>query len=196
MPRTARTLVSLAVGCLVVLGGACGSDEAAEDTTTTTPTTAEATTSTTEPNEPTTSTATAGSTDLEGSWVADAADILAANTANVGEAGGLSCTGEIRMTFAGGRLDRTGDVTCGVPGSPITADGTISTTGTYTVDGDTLTITDTESGGRAVLAGREIPTPDSWGDGVATFRIDGDVLTIDFTDTAVGAVSQTYRRSG
>jgi hypothetical protein len=100
------------------------------------------------------------------------------------------------MTFGDGTLERSGDVTCGAAGSPISATGTISTTGEYTVDGDVLTITGTSSSGRATMSGADIPTPDSWGDGVATYRIEGDTLTIDFTDTAVGAVTQTYTRAG
>jgi hypothetical protein len=186
--------VVIALGAALVASG-CGGDDAAETTTTADATTTTEVTTTTEATTTTGGGDAAGSSELDGSWVADAGDLLAANTANVGGTGGLTCTGEITMTFADGKLERSGDVSCSAPGSPISAEGSIVTTGDYAVDGDVLTITGTSSTGRASLAGTEIPTPDSWGDGEATFRIEGDTLTIEFTETAVGAVTQTYTRS-
>lgn len=195
MSTRERSIVAVVAAIVVILSACGGDDDAAETTTSEAPTSTEATSTTADEAPSTTTGGAAGSSELDGSWVADAGDLLAANTANVGGTAGLSCTGQVTMTFIGGRLERSGDVSCGVAGSPITAEGTILTTGDYTVDGDVLTITGTSSTGRASLAGNEIPTPDSWGDGEATYRIEGDTLTIDFTDTAVGAVTQIYTRA-
>lgn len=187
----------------LVLGGDDGDAEEAGATTTTTvlgggaedegtTTTEAAPTSTTTEAAPSTTVPASGG--LEGSWVADASDILAANTANVGGTGGLSCSGPITMTFTGeGTYDRSGTVTCAVGG--MTASGTISTAGSYAVDGGQLVVTGTISGGRMALGGTEIPTPDSFGDGTADFDLSGDTLTITFTDTSVGTVTQTYERA-
>ena len=192
-------VLALLVGFILLGGDDSDAEDAGSTTTTTvlagadepTPTPADEATTTT---VAVTTTVAATSGDLEGSWVADAADILAANTANVGGAGGLSCSGPITMTFAAdGTYDRSGSVSCSVAGT--TASGTISTSGRYGLDGGQLVVTGTTSGGRMAMGGTEIPTPDSFGDGTADYEVRGDTLAITFTDTSVGTVTQTYQRA-
>lgn len=200
--RTNRVLSWLVIPISAVALVACGGDdgeESSDSTTTEAPSTTEATSTTTA--DETTTTVGGGdsgeSSDLEGSWVADADDLIGANTANLGGAAGLACTGDVTMTFSNdGTLQRSGELSCSVAGSPIAAEGEVDTTGDYAVEGDTVTISNTQNNGRASLGGQSIPTPDSWGDGEATFQIDGDTLTLTFTATAVGQVTQTYTRSG
>lgn len=195
----AVAVVLLLIGLAVVLGGdGDGDDEDALATTTTTVLVGEGPT---EPDDgvPTsttdvTTTTEASSGDLEGAWVADAAEILAANTANLGGTGGLGCTGPITMTFtAEGTYDRSGEVTCSVGGT--TASGSVSTSGRYAIEGSRLTVSGTTSGGTMSMGGTEIPTPDSFGDGTADYEVSGDTLTITFSDPSVGTITQTYQRA-
>jgi len=191
--RTARMIsVAAAAATIAVVTVGCGGDDGAESTTTT----ADGSTTTTA-EVATTTTAEVADNDggIEGSWVADANDLIAANTANLGDPGGLECSGRITMTFADGKLNRSGEVSCGASGSPLVAEGSIETSGRYAVEGDTITVSETESSGRANLAGTEIPTPDSWGDGTAIYSIEGDTLAIEFTETLVGEVTQNYTRA-
>lgn len=190
----AIAIVLAAIIAAVLLSGG-SDDESASGTTTTTvavgaPGSGDPTTTTTA--AVTTSTApTTG--DIEGSWVADASDILAANTANVGGTG-VDCSGPITMTFAAdGTFDRSGTVSCSLGG--MTASGTISTSGRYAVADDQITISGTTPGGRMTLGGRSVPTPDSFGDGAATYEVSGNTLTITFTESPVGTVTQTYQRA-
>ena len=130
-------------------------------------------------------TATAGG-DVVGSWRASASDILGANTANVGGAGGLTCNGPITMTFEdNGSFHRHGRVTCSIQGT--SKSGAISTTGNYTTSGDQITF----SGVRASSAS---PVPDSFGDATAQYSVSGTTLTIVFTNASVGEVTQVYSR--
>lgn len=204
-PRRNVTVASFGLLVSLLIGtAACGSSDdtpdRAEPTDTTAAevsTTADArTTLTTEPSTP--SLAPPASTgDLEGTWTADAGDIIGANTANLGGTGALACAGPINMTFSGGRFDRTGSVTCGGGlDSPIEGQATIASTGAYSIDGERLVISATANTGTMNLAGTSIPFPDSWGDGAADFRITGDVLEITFSIAPVGTVTQKYVRAG
>jgi hypothetical protein len=168
----------------------CGGD----DTTDTTRPDREATTApasnvtgprNTADDEPTTTTANAAN--LEGTWLADAGDLVGGNG---GTGTGLACTGPISMTFEQGTFTRTGTVTCTAAG--MSGSGTLQSRGTYTTDGDQLTITGTTNTGTMTIAGRDVPFPDSWGDGTGTYTIDGPTLTITFVLPTVGTVTQTY----
>lgn len=198
-----------AFGVAVAMLSGCGSDdtpaEAPAETTdetaladggTTTPAPTSTSASTTTPDDtPATSSPEGLESELLGTWTASAADILSANTANLGGAGMTACDGEISMTFNdGGTLSRAGNVACSI--GAVRADGTISTTADYDVDAPgSLTIRNTVTLGIATLGGREIPFPDAFGDSSARFRVEGDVLSIEFTNPAVGSVTQQYTRS-
>ncbi len=187
-----RTLGPLALGSLLVLAacGGGGDDTAGGDagggdapaTTGTPPTTAPPTT------------APAGGGSIEGTWVADAGEILEANTANVGGTGPAECSGTITMTFTADRYERDGNLTCAVPGLP-PGTAIVETSGSYTTDGDVLTVSDTTSSGTIEVAGISLPFPDAFGDGSGTYEVSGDELRISFEDPSVGSVTQTYRRS-
>jgi hypothetical protein len=164
------------VATTVAGGFGGGSEPAGPDTTTTVATTV------------------AGGGDLVGTWVADASDILASNTANVGGPGGLACSGPITMTFTdAGTYARSGGVTCAA--GALSASGTVATSGTYAVTGDGLTISGTTNAGSISLGGRSVPFPDAFGDGRATYAVSGGTLEITFTGPGVGEVTQTYRRA-
>lgn len=131
--------------------------------------------------------ATADGAVLVGRWQADAGSILAANTANVGGPGAISCSGPIVMTFtAAGTYSRAGRIRCAVRGQAVT--GAVATVGDYATSGDVLTVSRTRREGSG-------PVPDAWGDGTATYSITGDTLAITFTQGPVGTVTQHYQRS-
>lgn len=147
-----------------------------------------------DPEPSTTTTAPVVDTDLTGTWTADAASILAANTANTGNPAGLTCSGPISMTFTdGGTFSRSGAVTCG--SGAISASGTVATNGRYAVDGTILTVSGTTNTGALALGVRSVPFPDAWGDGDATVSVQGETLEVTFTEGPVGTVTQTYRRA-
>jgi len=121
-----------------------------------------------------------------------------ANMANL-PAGAMTplCDGPITMAFADGRFNRSGSVVCSAGlNSLVEGTATIATTGTYSIEGDRLVVSDTANTGVMELAGTNVPFPDSWGNGSATYRIDGDVLEIIFSDASVGTVTQKYVRAG
>ena len=125
------------------------------------------------------------SSSIVGTWAADASEILGANTANVGGAGALSCTGRILMKFtAEGQFTRGGRVTCSAAGR--SQSGAVASAGTYTTSGDTLTIGGYRSTGSI---------PDSFGSASATYSISGDTLTITFNGGSAGTITQRYQRA-
>jgi hypothetical protein len=194
-PRTAFVTAG-AVAALLLLG-ACGSDtdsEGGASESSTTEATASTTSSTAE-STTTTRAATDEGADLVGTWTVSAGDILAANTANLGGTGAMTCDGTITMTFAeNGTLSRAGNVACGM--GPIQGDGTISTTAEYAVTAPgELTISSTVTLGVLQLGGQEIPFPDGFGDGSATYSVAGGTLTLTFAEGSVGQVTQTYARA-
>lgn len=176
----------LAVPVLVVLFlvGCDSGDDPGSDATTT----AGNSVSTTVPDS---SPATSGS--LVGSWTADAGDILAANTVNLGGAGALVCEGPIVMTFnVDGTFDRSGEVSCTIAG--MSAVGTIVSVGNWEDTGTTLIISGSSTSGTMTMGGTVIPLADSFGDGTGDYSIVGDTLSVTFTIDPVGAVTQIYTR--
>jgi len=167
---------------LGLVGTACSSDDTGSPTTT-------AGDAATASSSITTTAAQEGSAALEGTWVADANDLLAAATANVGGTGGSTCSGQVAMTFDATTLRRTGEITCG------SGNVTIDTSSTYSVDGDKLSVSATTNRGRMTVRGVAVPAPDSWGDGTALYKVEGDVLTITFTESSVGTVTSKYTRA-
>lgn len=192
-----RTALGIAaIGALTL--GACSSEDATPTSVAgeATSTTAETTSSTT--TEPTTTTEAgdeSGEADLVGTWTATAASILAANTANLGGAPAFDCAGDIIMEFTDiGTISRSGNLSCGMNG--IEAAGTISTTAEYATPAPgKLTVSDAVSLGVITLGGREVPFPDSFGDGEGTYTVDGSTLTIVFNAPQVGEVTQVYTRA-
>lgn len=135
------------------------------------------------------------SAELVGTWTADAGQLLDQTLANVGAPAGLTCSGPISTTFAsGGTFTRTGDITCAT--GPLSFSGTIDTTGSWSADATQLTISGAQVKGTTQLPGKEIPTPDGFGDGVADYELSGDTLTVTFSGQSVGTVTQTYTRAG
>ena len=112
---TVAVLALALVGCS---GSSSGSDAGTEDDgiTTTSAYFGDGTddaASTTASDDPTTTAAEEdGATggDLVGTWTADAAELLAANTANLGGAGAVSCSGPVTLDLAqDGTFTHTGD---------------------------------------------------------------------------------------
>ena len=182
MRKYRLVLTAMVVGAALTLS-ACGGDDSASSSSTTAA--AGATTASTT----TTTAAEDGAAALEGAWVADAADILAAVTANVGGTGGATCSGQIKMTFASGTLQRAGQITCGE------GTGTVSATSKYRTDGDKLIVTDSSSTSRLTIRGVSVPFADAWGNSVATYKVVDDTLTITFTQASVGTITQKYTRA-
>jgi hypothetical protein len=186
---------AVATGIALLLAGCGGSS--GDDTTTTASEGDSGTASTVdEPSttEPPATTAAAPEADLEGRWIGDAGELFAANISNLGDPEGMTCTGEIWMTFAGdGRFERGGEASCGV-GSAV-AVANISSTGSYRVTGDRLEVIDVVSTGTMNVGGVEMPFPDAWDTGDATVNVSGDTLTVTFDDDTVGTVTQTYTRA-
>jgi hypothetical protein len=192
------------VASLLVLG-ACSSDdegtssddpteEPADATTTTEADESEedgdATTTTEAPDLPET-----GGGDIVGTWVIDASELFAANTANVGDTGSLSCSGPVRLEFGeDGSFAQRGEASCTAGGFTTTL--TLETTGRYATDGGTITVSDLQSQSSMEVEGMTQAADDVSGfaAGQAAYEVDGDTLTITFTNPSVGTVSQTYQR--
>jgi hypothetical protein len=194
----------VAVVALALSG--CGSDPADEAdgsaTTAASPTTSEPPTS----GAPTTTeatTTTEGRADspypIVGTWTADAGQILAANTANLGGTPGLGCEGEIVMTFtAEGTFTRTGEVVCGGQNPMVNATGSFSTSGEWYHDADTgQLVTDVSSTDGQILFPNmdeddAATFSDPWSAGAADYQVVDGVLEVTFTDASVGTVTQKY----
>lgn len=194
-----RMLVVVLVGALALVVGACSgssSDGGSEDDGISTTSAyfgdGEDTADTTAADDPTSTTEAADASaggDLVGTWTADAADLLGANTANLGGPGAVTCSGPVTLELADdGTFTHGGDVTCSVPGGP-SASGTITSTGRWSVDGTTVTLSGTETTSDVDGISQLI------GDGSATFAVEGDQLTVTFTVDPVGEVSQVYTRA-
>lgn len=195
-----RMVAVLAVAALGLALVACSSSESdggsEEDGVTTTSAyfgdgTDDAASTTAADGSTTTSAADAGATDgdLVGTWTADAADLLAANTANLGGSGAITCSGPVSLDLADdGTFTHTGDITCEVPGGP-SASGTITSTGRWSADGTTVTLSDTSTTSEVEGISQLI------GDASAGYVVDGDTLTVTFSFDPVGEVSQVYTRA-
>jgi hypothetical protein len=131
---------------------------------------------------------------LEGTWKADAGELVAANTANLGGTGPLVCRGPLRLTFrADGKFKHGGTATCTVGEQSVSA--TISTEGDYATSEDQILLSNTRSTGTLDLPGGDVPFPAGLGNGTGTYEVSGDVLTLTFTDPSVGEVTQTWQRA-
>lgn len=133
-----------------------------------------------------------GGGDLDGSWVADAGDIMGVNTANLGGVT-FECSGPITLTFDGGSFTQAGESTCTVAGQTATA--TFNSSGDYSVSGSTLTTTNAVNEGTMVIAGMTQPFEGGVSNGSAEYAIDGDQLSITFTNETVGTVTQVFTRA-
>lgn len=202
-----RRASALALVASLLFVGACSggdddgaaSDEPAEEPADTTTTTAadepeedgDAPSPVTAPELPET-----GGGDLVGTWAIDASDLFAANTANVGDTSGISCSGPIRLEFGDdGSFAQRGEATCEANGFVSTL--MLETTGRYATDGGTLTLSDLESTSTMEVDGRSQPAGEGTGleDGEAAYEVEGDTLTITYTNPSVGTISQVYQRS-
>lgn len=193
--RRAIALV-LAAALSVAWLGACSSDDG--DATDADPA-EETTTSVAEgpgPDDETTTTATVPETtggDLVGTWEAEAGELLAANTANLGGAPDIDCEGTITLEFGDdGSFSQQGEATCSTAG--ISASLNIETVGRYETSDGTLTITEAETLGTMEAGGMSQPAEAGFGVGEAAYEVDGDTLSVTFTDPSVGTVTQTYQR--
>lgn len=206
MRRTTFVMVALAALTLSACGG--GDDTADEESTTTAApattttmatTTTEATTTTTEPPTTTTTQAEAGAC-LVGTWDLDSEDFVQQLADGMADAAGA---GEVTVSFVGGsytvtmsedgtfaaeRDEWSFEAATSEGAFRITIDGV--DTGMWAVDGDTLTISDVESGstvkaqavvnGELVdLPGGTVPVADSDALGASsTYECSGDVLVV------------------
>lgn len=133
-----------------------------------------------------------GASPVVGIWRADAAALLAANTAALGGAPGINCTGIMQLRFEGnGNYDVGGDPVCSSRG--ISAEGTIVTTGRYSVSGSQLTFSNSVTSGGVTLGTRTIPIS-FIGDGSATYSISGNTLTLTFSGGSAGTITQQWNR--
>lgn len=132
--------------------------------------------------------------DLIGTWEGDAADLFAANTANLGSTGALDCSGTITVKFTENKSEGTGDVSCTVAGSGMSADGELSWLCDSATEGSTLINTNCESSGSFNFGGTEQDTPEVFDNGEGEYSISGDTLTITFEEESVGKITQTYTR--
>lgn len=182
---------------------ACGnSDSENADTSATTGDTAPSTVDTTVSSAPATSTPgtepsrdSSDAGDLEGSWSADAQDLLDANTANVGSIP-MTCDGLVTIGFADGVITQTGDVDCTLTsGGGMSGHAVVDAKGKYSVDGGMLTVSDTVHKTQVSWGGGPASEMVFFGDGTGNYLIDGDTLTINFFDPAVGNISQEWHRS-
>lgn len=140
----------------------------------------------------TTTSATTGS--IDGTWKSDAGQLVAENTANLGDTGSMTCSGPIRLTFrTNGTFKHGGAATCSVGAQSVSA--TILSEGDYTTSGDELILSNTRSTGTLDIPGGAVPFPAGIGDGTGTFNIAGDTLTLTFTDPSVGTVTQEWQRA-
>jgi hypothetical protein len=208
--RLAGALFVASLG-LVVLAGCGSDDDEIGESSTTTEASADDTTTTALGGDgdgeddgsddggddtTTTSEAAEGGGDIVGTWTADAAAILGANTANLGGAGGLDCTGPVTLDFkANGTFSHTATATCSAAGG-MSATATIDSSGSYEVTGDQLQVVAAVNNGSMEVAGTVQEVPIGLTEGQAVdFAVDGDTLTFTFTDASVGTVTQTYTRS-
>lgn len=192
-PRRLRRIVAL-LACTAVLGACGGGDsdtgDGAEDGSA-------ATTSATEARSTTTRAARPGSSggDLEGTWTADAADVLSANLANLGGVpGGLACSGPVTLTFTEETVTWSGEVTCRMGDTGLEATGSLRSEGSYRVEGSEIVVSGSRTSGSLSLAGQSIPVPAGISDGTVRYRIDGDTLSLSYDNPSVGTVTQTYSR--
>jgi hypothetical protein len=107
----------------------------------------------------------------------------------------VTCSGPIRLEFGeDGSFAQRGEATCEGGGFANTV--TLESTGRYTTEGGTMTITDLESTSTIEVNGTTQPA----GEGTefqlneAAYEVDGDTLTITFTNPSVGTVTQVYQR--
>jgi hypothetical protein len=139
-------------------------------------------------------TAAADGAALAGEWATTARAIFEANTANLGGANGLRCSGPVRLTLAAGG-DLTYDVRarCTLRGRSGT--GRLHTTARWSATGDQIQIRGSRSEGTITLdGGVTVPMPTVFENGTATWAIAGDTLTIEFTDPSVGTVAHRFTR--
>lgn len=134
------------------------------------------------------------SNELQGSWTANASDLLQSNTSGAGSLGSLDCTGDVTITFEEDTASGSGDIQCKDPRTGIEATGNVAWTASYSIHGNTLTITDSQNTGTITVAGTQVPAPATFEDGQATFEINGDTLTTTVVQEPLGEVSQTYTR--
>ncbi len=133
--------------------------------------------------------------ELIGTWNADAADVLAANTANLGGTPGLDCSGLVSLTFTENASSGGGNVSCTVPQANIEVTGEVSWNCTSTTNSNVLTNKDCQHSGTVAYGSQEIPIPEIISNGDAKYKIDGDTLTLTFDEESVGKVIQTYTRA-
>jgi len=205
-------VLSLMVVALAASVAACGDDSAPAATialttapatvapSTTAPvTTAPVTTAAPTTAAPTTAapatSAAAASGNVAGSWVADAGAVIAANTANIGGAGAISCTGPLTLTFAGGQVSLRGEYSCTAPGG-LTGTGSVTSTGQYRVSGSTLVVTGATTNAVVRIAGTEVPIGLGLNNGETQFSVSGNQLKLTFTAAPVGTVTNVYTRTG
>ena len=199
------SLVVLSVVLVAVAASttACGDDSAPAVTVALTPaTTTPATTTpasaapaTTTPATTTAASAAAAGGAVTGSWVADAGAVIAANTANVGGAGGISCTGPLTLTFTGSQVSLRGEYSCTAPGG-LTGTGSVTSAGQYRVSGSTLVVTGASTNAVVRIAGTEVPIGLGLNDGETQFAVSGNQLKLTFTAAAIGTVTNVYTRTG
>jgi len=191
-PSTRRWLAFPLAVLAVATMAACSSDEG-DDASTDAPSGGDTVTTVAEVDDTVATTvADSASSDIEGTWTIDAGELLAANTANLGAAPAFLCTGPINMTFAEGTYTRGGEMTC--TADSITGGGTLQSTGNYTVDGSTITVSNSVSSGSLTFDGATVPFSDSLGAGSYDYEVNGDSLKITFSDPSVGEVTTTYTR--
>jgi len=191
--RRLRRIVAL-LACTAVLGACGGGDSDAGDGP---EDGSGAPTSVTKARSTTTRAARPGSGggDLEGTWTADAADVLSANLANLGGVpGGLTCSGPVTLTFTEETVTWSGEVTCRMGDAGIEATGSLRSEGSYRVEGAEIVVSGSRTSGGLSLAGRSIPVPAGISDGTVRYRIDGDTLSLSYADASVGTVTQRYTR--
>jgi hypothetical protein len=127
--------------------------------------------------------------------VADAGAVIAANTANVGGAGGISCTGPLTLTFTGSQVSLRGEYSCTAPGG-LTGTGSVTSAGQYRVSGSTLVVTGASTNAVVRIAGTEVPIGLGLNDGETQFAVSGNQLKLTFTAAAIGTVTNVYTRTG
>lgn len=202
-PRHARLLAVALLAILALAPAACGDDgdDPAEATTTDASSEdsglsddADTSESSDPEAEDSDSTDPGGGGSLVGLWTADAAETLAANTANMGMPAGITCNGPITLDFADDQsFTAGGTAECAAGG--LTISGTMNTTGTWAVvEEGTVEISGTTSDGSFDVPGIEIPAVDVMSDGSFAYAVEGDTLTITFSDPATGEVQQVWTR--
>lgn len=182
-----------------MLLAACGSDDgrAGSETPTSAPGTSTPATTTPGTTTPgTTARPPSSASSLTGSWVADANQILAANTSNVGGTGLGGCQGPITMTFNNnGTFTRDApSIRCGTV--PIEATGWFNSAGSYTVQGNRINVTVAQTEGSMTIGPRTVGFGDQFsGDMTYDFENGGNVLVLHLAQYPVGNVDHKYVRS-